>query len=52
MFNASVLGVLKTKTDRAVPENIHTSPHRRGWKFLGGGGGGRGRGSQRTRNLI
>ena len=48
MFNGSVLGVLKTKTECAVPENIHTSPHRRDWKFLGGGGGG----SQRTKNLI
>ena len=46
MFNGSVLGVLKTKTECAVPENIHTPPHRRDWKFLGGGG------SQRTRNLI
>ena len=39
MFSGSVLGVLKTKTEFAVPENIHTPPHRRDWKFLGGGGG-------------
>ena len=25
-----------------VPENIHTPPHRRDWKFPGGGGGGGG----------
>ena len=50
MFSGSVLEVLKTKTECAVPENIHTPPHRKYWKFLGGGGGGGG--SQRTRNLI
>ena len=26
MFNGSVLGVLKTKTECVVPENIHTPP--------------------------
>ena len=29
-----------------VPENIHTPPHRRDWKFQGGGGG-----SQRPKKL-
>ena len=38
MFNGSVLGVLKTKTECAVPENIHTPPQQKGLEIPGGVG--------------
>ena len=28
----------RARSQCAVPENIHTPPHRRDWNFLGGGG--------------
>ena len=36
-----------TKLQSVAPENIHTPPNRRDWKFLDGGGGGGGGGKGR-----